>query len=232
MTKARTRQPAVAGDTKAAAAIAGQPSAAGEALAREFPKVPTAKAEAPQAAAPRRAAEPDHDQASGSFHHTHAQGVFVDSSFHDEFPEDWTPPAQLDAPPPRAGMVQRWVRISILGQNDGSNVALQSGQGWRPRRLSTVPGGEQSRYPSVRSARWGDVIVSGALILCETTVGVAAKMEAYYKDKRIGLVNTIRNDTALRAAVKAPKAGSGFGEVEAIERSTQVTTRRPIVASD
>lgn len=212
------------------------PAKAPAAAATQKPEGDGAKALAPEKAekpAPGRRAPPPEDSHIGESHHqTHAQGVFVDQSFHEEFPEDWSPPSQLDAPQPRDGMVQRWVRMSILGQNDSANMALQSGQGWRPRRLATVPTAEQSKYPSVRSARWGDVIVQGALILCEMPVGIAAKMEKYYKDQRINLVNSIRNDQSLRQAVKAPKAGGGFGEVETIERSTQVTTRRPTVAPD
>lgn len=225
MSKARTqpRTPAVAADAGAKAPVAEAPKV--EAPAAAAPKPAEAKA-------PRPAPEPAAAAAGTSMHETHAQTVFVDQSFHEEFPEDWSPPAQLEAPPPREGMTQRWVRMTILGQNDGTNIANQSGQGWRPRRLDTVPDAEQSRYPSAKSARFGEVIISGALILCEMPVAVYAKMEKYYKDKRIGLIETIRNDQALRSAVKAPKAGGGFGEVEAIERSTQVTTRRPIVAAD
>ena len=199
------------------------------------PKAPAAKpaaAAAPKTDAPK-ASPPGLDAfESQDEHRTHQMDVHVDGAFHEEFPADWQPPAQLEAPPPQQGMAQRWVRMSILGQNDATNIASQSGQGWRPRRLDTVPEGEQARYPSVRSARFGDVIVTGALILCEMPLGIYEQMEAHYKDKRISLKKSIQTDQALRSAVKAPQAGRGFGEVEAIERSTKVTTRRPISASD
>jgi hypothetical protein len=44
--------------------------------------------------------------------------------------------------PARAGFVQRWVRISIRGVEDHSNVQKKMAKGWKPRMASTVPKGQ------------------------------------------------------------------------------------------
>ena len=52
----------------------------------------------------------------------------------------WTPPALLDAPPPRDGMVQRWVATSIQGKDTPDNVYKRMREGWvaRPHQSKSV----------------------------------------------------------------------------------------------
>ena len=50
----------------------------------------------------------------------------------------WKPASLLDAPPPRPGMVQRWVATSILGKDTPDNVYKRQREGWTPREADTV----------------------------------------------------------------------------------------------
>lgn len=42
----------------------------------------------------------------------------------------WQPPALLDAPDARPGMVQRWVATSIQGKDTPDNVYKRMREGW------------------------------------------------------------------------------------------------------
>lgn len=57
--------------------------------------------------------------------------------------DDWKPPANLAAPDPLPGMVQRWVRTGVRNDEDVSNVYRMQQLGWTPRPASTVKGGVQ-----------------------------------------------------------------------------------------
>ena len=50
----------------------------------------------------------------------------------------WKPPSLLDAPPPRSGMVQRWVATSIQGRETPDNVYKRMRAGWNPRPSDSV----------------------------------------------------------------------------------------------
>lgn len=52
--------------------------------------------------------------------------------------DDWRPPANLSAPEPLPGMVQRWVRTGIRGEDDVSNLYRMRQLGWEPRPADTV----------------------------------------------------------------------------------------------
>jgi hypothetical protein len=149
---------------------------------------------------------------------------------HEEWPSEWqVPEDQLKAPPPRPGMSQRWCRISVRGQPDAENGARSFGQGWRPRRLATVPVGERLRYPTVKHAKHGDIIAVGALILHERPQYLTDQRNAYFDAKRKRQEQSLVDDNIARTnKEKAP----GFGNVHFEERTTErVNVRRPPVAA-
>lgn len=160
-----------------------------------------------------------------SIHQTHESEMAHDGSVHDdEFPAEWAPPGALDAPEPRAGMDQRWVRFNLLGAPDPQNRSRQSGQGWRPRRINTVPEGERIRYPSMNDSTWGDIIAQGALVLCERPMHLSLQRKKYFDDQRKGQMQALVDQHIL------PDSGRGYGAVE-LHREKK-TIRTPIVASD
>ena len=157
-------------------------------------------------------------------HKSHDAEAVTTAIHEEEFPANWTPPSQLDAPPPLPGMVQRWCRMSILGQPDPQNRARQAGQGWRPRRLSSVPEGERIRYPALHDSVWGDVIAQGALVLCEMPEKLAAQRKEYFDNLRKGQMQALVDNNIL------PDSGKGYGRVELSREKKSV--RAPIVAAD
>jgi hypothetical protein len=71
---------------------------------------------------------------------------------------EWKRPSTLEAPPPRPGYVQRWIRTSIGASNDPQNVSKRFREGWRPRPADTVPRGYTP--PTIMHGQYGRSSVS------------------------------------------------------------------------
>ena len=74
-------------------------------------------------------------------------------------------PMNTDAPPPRPGYVQRWIRTGIQDTPDPTNLARSERFGWKPRRSDTV--GESWRHMASQHGPWAGVIVLHNMVLCE-----------------------------------------------------------------
>lgn len=140
------------------------------------------------------------------------------------------PMNDLDAPEPRVGMRQRWVRMNILGATDAKNRAKRDRQGWRPRRAETVPEVERERFPTVADAKYGDVIQQGELVLCEIAEGLLDRRRKFYSDKAAGQLAAIVNQGIADTNKGADK--HGFGAIQMQRKSTVRTGRRHILVAD
>ncbi len=151
----------------------------------------------------------------------------------DDAPMIWAPPAQMDAPAPRPGMRQRWVRMSLAGKPDAQNQAMQGRSGWRPRALESVPADERGRYPTTRDARSGGVfMVNGDCILCEMPEAIFRQMQDHYRKKARAQVDALGEPVLEAARVKGSER-HGFRAPEIVEDTReQVHMRRPVAAAD
>jgi hypothetical protein len=72
------------------------------------------------------------------------QELRVSEPVREEYPEYYENDTLLntDYIPPREGYVQRWVRTSLQGREDQSNVYKKLNKSWRPRLLDSVPKGQ------------------------------------------------------------------------------------------
>ena len=77
----------------------------------------------------------------------------------------WVRPSSLDAPDPREGMTQRWVRKSLFGADDPKNLNRSWREGWRPRPPDTLP--EDWRIYATFADKNDGMIVVDDLILME-----------------------------------------------------------------
>ncbi len=187
----------------------------------------------------------DDDELEGTFHDSRIgmhKGLHdgVESELHfggeihsDDAPVIWTPPAQMDAPAPRPGMRQRWVRMSLVGKPDPQNQAMQGRSGWRPRALESVPADERGRYPTTRDARSGGVfMVNGDAILCEMPESIFRQMQEHYRNKARSQVDALGEPVLEAARVKGSER-HGFRAPEIVEDTREkVHMRRPVVAAD
>lgn len=176
-------------------------------------------------------AEDDDDgvQMHNDLHDGHDAEATAERSVHEheKFPEQWTPPAMLEAPKARPGYVQRWIRMDIRGVRDGRNVAQQHSQGWRPRTLSSVPAGDRHKYPAVNDKRYGTILASGALVLCEMPKRLYDQKRAYYRKKRESQMESVVDQgiVARANAENRNRTRAGIGTIQVVERRTAVSGR-------
>jgi hypothetical protein len=100
----------------------------------------------------------------------------------------WKPASLLDAPPPRPGMVQRWVTTSILGKETPDNVYKRQREGWSPRAADTVG---DFPIPTINHGQWSGCIGIEGMILCEMPIETHREMKDYYSGKSEELNETI-----------------------------------------
>ena len=92
----------------------------------------------------------------------------------------WPPPSLWAAPPPRPGMVQRWVATSIQGRDTPDNVYKRMRAGWNPRPADSV---KDKRYPTINHGQWAGSIGVEGMLLCEMPEETHKQMKDYYHGK-------------------------------------------------
>lgn len=164
----------------------------------------------------------------GSVHDSHEAERRYDGDVHNDGWGDWSPPSLMEAPEPLPGMRQRWVRFDNRGEPDVKNRVLQERNGWRPRRLDTVPEGERQRFPVVADAKHGDVIKHGELVLCHMPKRLVDQRNEFFRRRHDRQMASLPERMAQVNAM----GGHGIENLHVAENRTRVTTRKPIVQAD
>ena len=89
----------------------------------------------------------------------------------------WAPPQRLEAPNPPAGYVQRWIRVSMRGEEDKTNVYAKLREGWEPVRADEYP---DSAFPTIDEGQYLGIIGNGGLMLCRLPEETAKERADYY----------------------------------------------------
>ena len=109
-----------------------------------------------------------------------------------ERPKQWMAPELLPTPAPEPGYAFRWIRTSVLGKTDPSNVSSKLREGWEPVKASEHPEiqlmetGERPRFP--------DSIEIGGLILCKTPTEFVEQRNAYYQAQTDSQMTSVDNN--------------------------------------
>lgn len=125
-------------------------------------------------------------------HATRAYETYDDSDVHIAEGTPWVRPTSLEAPPPRKGFRQRWVRVGSMGQDDPTNTARKFREGWRPRPAETLP--KDYHAPTIGHGKWSGCIGVEGMILCEMPEKMAEKRNAHYAAKTKLVTDTIESD--------------------------------------
>lgn len=136
-------------------------------------------------------------------------------------------PTNLDAPPPRPGMKQRWVRSELRSESDNLNWQQKSREGWRPRDPATIDG---SQYYFGEKGRDGkDVIRVGGMILMEIP-----EQQLMAKRRFIEGQTQRQEKSVLMDVNKASAEGvaQGFAPITGEETTRVQTGRRPNTLAD
>jgi len=144
---------------------------------------------------------------------------------------EWVRPSDLEAPPARPGMVQRWIRIRLGNVRDTARLRKAMREGWRPVKASAM-GGLSLPIIQHDSLGEGDYIGAEDLILMEMPERVAQQRERFYKRKQA------RQTGAVERQVKGVHSEDhiGFGNIRSQSRSrvrvAQGTARQVEAADD
>ena len=106
-------------------------------------------------------------------------------------PTSWQAPSMLPDPNPEPGYAFRWIRTSLLGVADATNVSAKFREGWEPVKASDHP---EVQVMSDLGSRFKDAIEIGGLILCKTPVEFVQQRDAHYAQVTASQMNSVDNN--------------------------------------
>jgi len=89
----------------------------------------------------------------------------------------WSPPSLLDAPTPPEGYIYRWLRESMVGQEDKANMSKRIREGWEPVKAEDHP---EFESPMIDEGKHAGVIGVGGLVLAKMPKETVLERRAYY----------------------------------------------------
>jgi|TARA_R100000773_G_scaffold22245_1_gene19663 hypothetical protein len=95
--------------------------------------------------------------------------------------QPWRPVRKLDVPPPPEGYEYRWIRESMLGQEDRANVSRRIREGWELVRGSDLPDEYADLVPE--TGRHAGLIYSEGLLLAKIPLETRGERNTYYEEQ-------------------------------------------------
>ena len=97
------------------------------------------------------------------------------------------------APEAPAGYQHRWIRTSIRGEDDRTNVASRLREGWEPVRADEYPE-LADQFPTIDEGKFEGVIGVGGLILCRIPIETVQERAEYFANKTQSQMDAVDND--------------------------------------
>ena len=113
-------------------------------------------------------------------------------------PKAWKMPSALELPEEAVelaesqGITYRWIRESILGQDDKTNVSKRFREGFAVVRPEELPGFHD--LPTVDDGRHAGVIGVGGLILCKIDKEIADQRNDFFEQQTNNQMSAVEND--------------------------------------
>ena len=126
----------------------------------------------------------------------------------------WAPAALLPEIKKEPGWAYRWIRTSMAGQADATNVSSKMREGWEPVKLSEHP--ELKLYID-QNSRIPDSVEVGGLMLCKTPEEFIDQRTAYYNNQTQSQTEAVDNsfmkeNDARMPLFKEKKTTTSFGK--------------------
>ena len=121
-----------------------------------------------------------------------------DNRAKDDRPKVWKMPSALELPDEAIelaesqGITYRWIRESVLGQDDKTNVSKRFREGFVPVRPDELPGFHD--LPTVDDGRHAGVIGVGGLILCKIDKDIADQRNNFFEKQTQNQMTAVEND--------------------------------------
>ena len=124
----------------------------------------------------------------------------------------WQPPSVLDAPDAPEGYVYRWIRESMVGNDDKANMSKRIREGWEPVRAEEHPDFET---PVVEEGKYAGVIGVGGLILAKMPIEIVEQRKAYFRNMTSDQIQAVDRNLMRESNPVMP--------IETPQRATKVT---------
>lgn len=134
--------------------------------------------------------------------------------------QDWAPPALLPTPAPQPGWVYRWIRSTMVGTSDPTNVSSKFREGWEPVRAVDHP--ELMYMADAPTGRFKDNVEVGGLLLCKAPEETMKQRENYYLRQARAQLDAVDNSYLRMNDPRMPMDKLG----PAIQRETKVSFGR------
>ena len=105
----------------------------------------------------------------------------------------WEPANLLPDPEPQDGWSFRWIRTSMIGSSDNTNVSKKFREGWEPVRAEDHP---ELQIMSDHKSEWGakGCIEVGGLLLCKAPEEQVENRRDYYKSHAESQMQAVDNN--------------------------------------
>jgi len=103
----------------------------------------------------------------------------------------WIPASSLPEPDHRDGIRHRWIRTSMLGQADNTNVSQKMREGWVPVIASEYP---EIDFTAEMGTRYPENIEYGGLLLCSIPLDTLEKRDEYYNKVAKNQIDAVDNN--------------------------------------
>jgi hypothetical protein len=129
-------------------------------------------------------------------------------------PESWAPAGGLPEPERQPGYAYRWIRVSMVEQQDGKNVSAKFREGWEPVRIEEQP---KLRFLSDSNSRFKDNIEIGGLLLCKIPTEFMDQRKQYFANKNRAQIESVDNNFMRENDARMPlfrekKSSTSFGK--------------------
>jgi len=116
-------------------------------------------------------------------------------------PTAWRAPDVLPTPDPRAGWKHRWVRISILGNSDPSNISSKLREGYEPCKAEDYP---ELMLHAATEGRFKGNIEVGGLLLCRIPEEFMDQRAQHYEHQNKAQVESVDNSFLRQSDARMP----------------------------
>lgn len=102
----------------------------------------------------------------------------------------WTQPSLLPTPAPQDGYGFRWIRTSLMGKADPTNISAKFRESWVPVKAEDHP--EMMVYADPHS-RFKDNIEVGGLLLCKAPTEIIDQRNGFYAHQASSQIDAVDN---------------------------------------
>jgi hypothetical protein len=127
--------------------------------------------------------------------------------------QTWAPAQTLPSPNPIPGWTFRWIRTSMMGQNDPTNMSAKFREGWEAVRAEDHP---ELQYIADPSSKFKDNVEIGGLLLCKAPTEMVQQRAEWYASQARSQEESVDNSFMRQNDQRMPlfaekKSGVTFG---------------------